>query len=403
MCRKLVCLVSFVAVLSLVLTSVGNAADPEDYLVLHLPFDEGSGAVTEDTSAAGLQVTLEGDYQWTTGMFGQAVAFTDGFAEVSGDPLNLPQITVMAWINPTSIVPAVAANHWSNANNIYGKKGNSGDDSIGLSLTGGNGVLFYADTGFDNMLFVLDAGVQTGQWQHIAATFDGTIMRVFLDGEQIGEMAASGSDSIIEIFHPVRIGGNPDQANIDFDGAIDDVKVFDQAFTTDEIQRAMKGGAPGLASNPNPADEAIDVPADVVLSWKPGDYADKHDVYFGNSFEDVNAATNLDPMGSNQVFRARQDADSYAVDERLDFGQTYYWRIDEVNAPPDSTIFKGDVWQFAAELIAYPIENITVTASSEMRAGEGPENTVNSSGLYDDDLHSLDTADMWLSNFVDPK
>jgi len=143
MCKKLICSVSFVAVLSMVLTSVGNAADPEDYLVLHLPFDEGSGAVTEDTSAAGLQVTLEGDYQWTTGMFGQAVAFTNGWAEVSGDyPLNLPQITVMAWINPTSIVPEVAANHWTNANNIYGKKGNNGDDSIGLGLTGGNGVLF---------------------------------------------------------------------------------------------------------------------------------------------------------------------------------------------------------------------------------------------------------------------
>ncbi len=401
MCRKLVCLVSFVAVLSLVLTSVGNAAGPEDYLVLHLPFDEGSGAVTEDTSASGLPVTLEGEYQWTAGMFGQAVAFTDGFAEVSGDyPLNLPQITVMAWINPTSIVPEVAANHWSSANNIYGKKGNNGDDSIGLSLTGGNGVLFYADTGADNMLFVLDAGFQTGQWQHIAATFDGADMRVFLDGEQIGEMAAGGTDSIIEIFHPVRIGGNPDQQNIDFDGAIDEVKVFDQALTTDEIQWAMKGGAAGLASNPSPANKATDVLRDVVLSWTPGEFANTHDVYFGTDFNNVNDAINLDPMGPDNIYRARQGADSYAVDERLDFGQTYYWRIDEVNAPPDSTIFKGDVWQFAAELIAYPIENVTATASSSDSASVGPENTVNGSGLDADDLHSVENNGMWLSSFT---
>jgi len=395
MSKKLICLVSFVLVLGV---QTLGADSLDDYLVLHLPFDEGSGAVTEDTSASGLQVTLEGDYQWTAGNFGQAVAFTDGFAEVSGDPLNLPQITVMAWINPTSIVPAVAANHWSNSNNIYGKKGNNGDDSIALSLTGGNGVLFYADTGADNMLFVLDAGVQTGQWQHIAATFDGTIMRVFLDGEQIGEMATSGSDSIIEIFHPVRIGGNPDQQNIDFDGAIDEVKVFDQALTTDEIQQAMRGPA-GFASNSSPANKATDVPLDVVLSWTPGEYADKHDVYFGTGFDDVNDATT-----DSTVYQGRQSETTYAMD-RLDFGQSYYWRIDEVNAPPDNTIFKGNVWSFKTEPVGYPIagENIIATASSSNSAGEGPENTVNGSGLDADDTHSEEPKTMWLSSTIGPQ
>jgi len=388
MCKKLIYLVSFVLVLAL-----AGSASAE--LVLHLPFDEGSGTVTEDVSASGLQVTLERDFQWTAGNFGQAVSFTDGHAEVSGDPLNLPRITVMAWINPTSIAPAVAANHWTDQNNIYGKKGNNGDDSIGLSLTGGNGVLFYADTGADNMLFVLDAGVQTGQWQHIAATFDGTIMRVFLDGEQIGEMAAGGSDSIIEIHHPVRIGGNPDQGGIDFVGAIDDVKVFDQALTTGEIQQAMKGGPAGLASEPDPADKATDVPRDVVLNWAPGEFADRHDVYFGTSFDDVNnAAPTVDLTG---VYRGPLSDSSYAVGERLDLGETYYWRVDEVNAPPDSTVFKGDVWSFTAEPIGYPIENITATASSSM-AGSAPEKTVDGSGLDDSDLHSTNPGDMWLSD-----
>ncbi len=107
-------LASFVLVLAL----AGSASAG---LVLHLPFDEGSGDVTADISPSGLQATLERDFQWTAGMFGQAVTFTDGHAEVSGDPLNLPRITVMAWINPTSIVPTVAANHWTSANNIYGK------------------------------------------------------------------------------------------------------------------------------------------------------------------------------------------------------------------------------------------------------------------------------------------
>lgn len=28
----------------------------------------------------------------------------------------------------------------------------------------------------------------------------------------------------------------------------------------------------------------------------------------------------------------------------LESGKTFYWRVDEVNTPPDSTIFKGAVW-----------------------------------------------------------
>ncbi|MCP4256363.1 MAG: hypothetical protein GY774_02420 [Planctomycetes bacterium] len=395
MCKKLTYLVPLVLVLAL-----AGSASAE--LVLHLPFDEGSGAVTEDVSASGLQATLERDYQWTAGIFGQAVSFTDGHAEVSGDPLNLPQITVMAWVNPTSIQPELPPNHWTNHNNIYGKKGNNGDDSIGLSLTAGDGVFFYADTGADNLLYAPDAGVQTGQWQHIAATFDGTMMKIFLNGEQVGDMAAAGSDSIIEIFHPVRIGGNPDQGTLDFDGAIDDVKVFDQALTTGEIQQAMKSGSAGLASNPNPANEAADVPRDVVFGWTPGEFADLHDVYFGASFDDVNNATvTVDLTG---VYLGRLSDSSYAVGERLDFSETYYWRIDEVNAPPDSTVFKGDVWSFTTEPVSYAIDgaNITATASSSM-AGSAPERTIDGSGLDDSDLHSTSPQDMWLSDMLGPQ
>ena len=143
------------------------------------------------------------------------------------------------------------------------------------------------------------------------------------------------------------------------------------------------------ALNPSPADEAADVPEEVVLSWTPGEFAGQHDVYFGTSFDDVNNATNLDTMGPDKLYKARQGAASYAVPERLDFGQTYYWRIDEVNAPPTShVVFKGDVWSFTVEPFAYPIPgtSITATASDSFTIGTGPENTVNGSGLDSDGL-----------------
>jgi len=157
-----------------------------------------------------------------------------------------------------------------------------------------------------------------------------------------------------------------------------------------------------IAMNPYPADEATDVVRDVICSWIPGSVADKHDVYFGAIFNDVNDADRTNPLGV--LVSQGQDANTYDPVGILEYDQTYYWRNDKVNDQPDYTIFKGDVWSFTVEPFAYPIDvnNITATASSSNKADEGPENTINGSGLDDDDLHSSENTAMWLSNIADP-
>jgi len=343
MCRKLIYIFSFVLVCGV---QTPGAASLDDHLVLHLPFDEGTGAVTQDRSQTGLQATLEGDYQWTTGRFGQAIEFTDGRAVVSeSDPLNLTQITVMAWVNPTSIVATNASNHWENLNSIYGKAGNTGDDSVVLALTGIDGVFFYIDNGANEMLFLLDAGVQTGQWQHIAGTFDGTTMRAFLNGEQIGERAVAGSI----ISNPIQptIGGRAD-VTVSFDGAIDDVKVFDQPLIAEEIKKVMKGaGGFPFAWRPAPSDGAMHLDTWANLSWSPGDFVVSHDVYLGDNFDDVND-------GAESTFQGNQTGTFIVVgfpgfpySDGLVPGTTYYWRIDEVNDTEPNSPWKGDVWSFS--------------------------------------------------------
>ena len=203
----------------------------------------------------------------------------------------------------------------------------------------------------------------------------------------------------------VWVGTHHDVRLISFEGTT--LLVNDQ-FSRDDQKYVVcipsgKPLTPTLASNPSPAHEATDVPRDVTLSWAPGMYADKHDVYFGTGFNDVNDADRTNPLGV--LASQNQDANTYDPAGVLDFGQTYYWRVDEVNASPDFTIFKGDVWQFTVEPIAYPIaaENITATASSSNTANEGPENTINGSGLDADDLHSAENRDMWLSSVIGPQ
>jgi hypothetical protein len=153
-------------------------------------------------------------------------------------------------------------------------------------------------------------------------------------------------------------------------------------------------GGPGN-SEPDPVDEKIDEPRDVVLGWKSGTGAVKHDVYFGTVFDDVEQATaTVDP---GDVYKGSVNTNTYSVAERLELSETYYWRVDAVDA--SNTISTGEVWSFTVELFAYPIENIIVAASSS-EEGKEAINTVNGSGLDESGLlHTNDSVgNMWLGS-----
>ena len=153
---------------------------------------------------------------------------------------------------------------------------------------------------------------------------------------------------------------------------------------------------PALASPETPANEATDVPYDTPLTWTPGQFAQTHDVYVGTEFNDVNDAERADPMGV--LVSQDQAATSYAPEDVWEFGQTYYWRVDEVNGAPDNAIYKGEVWSFTVEPLSYAIEGIVVTSNGTPDAGSGPENMVNGSGLRADGQHSVESTDMWLAS-----
>ena len=151
---------------------------------------------------------------------------------------------------------------------------------------------------------------------------------------------------------------------------------------------------PERAKNPVPDDEATDVPRDVVVGWTPGAYAASHNVYFGTAFDDVNSAD----AGSPLLVSSGQSANVYDPPGRLEFGQTYYWRIDEVNAAPDNAVFKGNVWSFTAEPITYPVAGIIATASIPAMPGSEVEKIVDGSGLTDDGGHLVAGTTMWQGN-----
>jgi hypothetical protein len=153
-----------------------------------------------------------------------------------------------------------------------------------------------------------------------------------------------------------------------------------------------------LAKSPSPTDKATEVRREGTLSWTPAAGVKVQDVYFGTNFDSVNNAGRANPMGV--LVSQAQDANAYDPPGSLALGQTYYWRIDEVEAAT-STIYKGNVWSFATEALAYPLKGVTATASSALSADMGPEKTIDGSGLSND-LHSTAVEQMWLSSTTGP-
>ncbi len=233
-------------------------------------------------------------------------------------------------------------------------------------------------------------------WQYLAYTYDGTTCRLCVNGVENTHKAVTlntHAGNVIRIGCENGTTGTPQVPDLQkaFTGAIAQVRIHDGVLTPEQIKTNadIRIQSFGQASKPTPSNDATDVALrNLVLSWEPGETAVTHTVYFS---EDVNAVKN------GTAASVSLTANSYDPG-LLQFGKTYFWRVDENTAAP-TTVFKGGVWSFTVEPVSYkmPGASITATASSSSSANSGPGKTVDGSGLDASDQHDAKSEDSWLS------
>jgi hypothetical protein len=127
--------------------------------------------------------------------------------------------------------------------------------------------------------------------------------------------------------------------------AYDGLGVVEVTWTLDPNQTTVigRGLDPELAWDPTPRNRAT-ASRPVILSWQSGAYAAAHDVYLGTDFNDVNDASRENPL--DVLISQGQSENTYDPPGQLVLGQTYYWRIDEVNDANAASPWKGVVWEF---------------------------------------------------------
>ena len=175
---------------------------PASGLVLGLGFEEGAGTVTVDNSGQGNHGLLSGPAWTTQGKFGSALSFDgidDWVTVADANSLDLTTgVTLEAWVKPSELsgYPSVLVKEASNPVGLcYQLYANNGSPEPG----------FYIYTSSDRMSHG-NAPLPVDAWSHLAATYDGAMMRIFVNGIEVGSFAES--TSITTSTNPFRIGGD---------------------------------------------------------------------------------------------------------------------------------------------------------------------------------------------------
>jgi hypothetical protein len=196
-------------------------------LVAAFGFNEGSGSTTADASGKGNAGSFTGAV-WSAGRYGQALGFdSSGDWVTVADAASLDLTTGMtleAWVNPSALggwrtilmkqgaTDLVYAMYVNNARRAYAELSIGGTR---LSVAGSSALPLNA-------------------WTHVAASYDGAALRLYVNGVQVS--SASRSGSIVTSTGPLRIGGNSIFANEFWTGLIDEVRVYDRALSASEVQ-----------------------------------------------------------------------------------------------------------------------------------------------------------------------
>ena len=355
-------------------------------------------AVVSFCSTAGAQAFMEDFESYAAGTDLQNVGGWKGWDGAAGASAPVSDAFAYSGSNSVEIVPAadlvqefdIAGGKWVFSTMMYIPSGGSGITYFILLNSYDDGAnqdwsvqtLFDLGTGTLSSYYVAGSGADIiyDEWVEVKIVID-------LDG-----------NTVEEYYNGVEFASHQwDDTENDTIGAVDLYGNGASSVYYDNIlleTLAESEARAYHASGPKPMHQSIDIGRDVILSWTPGTGIATRDVYFGTDFDAVSTADRANPMGV--LVSQSQNATTLDPEGRLEFGQTYYWRVDEVGAAPDNTIFAGNVWTLTAEPFVYPVENIAVTSNTTSEAGAILENTVNGSGLNDDDQHSRAADTMWL-------
>jgi len=199
--------------------------------VLYLPFDWDDGSYARDRSGYGNHGTIYGAAR-VGGKIGMALSFdgVDDYVDCGNEIKPINQITFGAWVKLTAL----------NKRQCIIKKTRVADNVYGfmLAVNNDNKIAYYIYTDTWHGAWSFTTYVIDTNWHHIMATWDGSVMKVYIDGVQDpSTMALTGAMAGATV--PTWVGMEPFAYGSPFSGIIDEVRIYNRALSQDEIRMLM--------------------------------------------------------------------------------------------------------------------------------------------------------------------
>jgi hypothetical protein len=228
--------------------SPGSSVEPQVInkpLVAHWTFDEGYGPDCRDSSGKGNDASPEvgrgAGLSRVEGVFGNALSFSgQHMLRIPGKPdfSGVTRLSLSAWVMPTA---------FERYNEIFRKE--DGENRVLFSFQENMTVL---SLGLNvNGYIECDAKIEPpqvmdGAWHHCAATFDGKVMRVYLDGKEIGSLPRPGPIAFLENRGAAAGCIGSSNGGECFQGSMDDLRIYREALTADEVALLHRNGLGAL-------------------------------------------------------------------------------------------------------------------------------------------------------------
>ena len=241
-----------VAVLSVCGLSFAVYAQMSGRLVAHYTFEEGAGNIVTNTEG-GYGGTIHGP-SWGIGKEGGGLAFdgTNDYIELNNISISGKKLTLSAFVlfdgditnNPRIISKAkyLDKQNWSLA--FHTESNTTGGFEFNLNTDETNYTTITQPTFTPEL----------NKWYHVAGTYDGSNMKLYVDGQLIKTTPKLGYT--ISDDNKAWIGGNPSAAtDSPWKGAIDEVRVYSKVLSQTEIQDLFNDSNGGGNSTPPTKDE----------------------------------------------------------------------------------------------------------------------------------------------------
>jgi hypothetical protein len=210
-------------------------------IVAHWPFNDGSGTTAKDIIGGGGDGTLTGNVSWAPGVSGGGLQFADTGEYVRIENNAVVQLrsqttyTVAVWVNVRTTTGGVILFHGQGcvtwASWFLGVGGGEGD----ATRQEGN-LVFGVRTSSQSAYTSVTTPLESDKCVHVAATYDGTTLKLFKDGVEVGSVAAQQPYADT---NPLFLGGDPGCSGRNwFGGMIDDLRIYDEALSAAGIQMA---------------------------------------------------------------------------------------------------------------------------------------------------------------------